>query len=96
MTPREATQPLLFRVGDRPGYHADGIPWNMIADHELQTFRNHGQSLRRLHDRGGLVWSEALAVLCNRDWCPEPNAKALVMERVASWDQEQMEASNGA
>lgn len=58
----------LFRVGYKPDYHDGGIPWSVIAPHELQARRNHGQSLERIHARGGLVWSEALAVLEDREW----------------------------
>jgi hypothetical protein len=87
--------PNLFRVADHPGYHSTGIPWKMIAPHEQQTQRNHRQSLRRLHERGGLSWCEALAVLQDRQWRAEPNAKAIVLAMVAEWDQEQMNASCG-
>lgn len=90
------TTPLLFRVGDKPGYHSGGIPWKMIARHEAQADRNHSQTLRGLHDRGGLVWSEALAVLRDRPWEHNSNAKAVVLALVEAWDKEQMDASNGA
>lgn len=77
--------PELFRVADRPGYHSGGIPWAMIASHERQADRNHGQTLRRLHDRGGLSWCEALAVLEDRPWRKEPDAERLVLEAAARW-----------
>lgn len=45
------------------------IPWAAIAPHERQAMRNHGgQSLRRLAERGGLSWTEALAVLTDREF----------------------------
>ena len=75
----------LFRVSDKPGYHESGIPWEMIAAHERQADRNHSQTLNRLHERGGLSWSESLAVLQDRRWEPEPNAKALVLALVEQW-----------
>lgn len=84
------TTPLLFRVGDKPGYHASGIPWKMIACHERQAARNHGQTLQRLHDRGGLSWCEALAILQDRPWRVEPNAKTLVTEMVAKWETQKL------
>lgn len=87
--------PDLFRVADQPGYHSTGIPWKMLVSHESQAMRNHRQTLRRLHERGGLSWDEALAVLQDRPWRKEQNAKALVLAIVADWDQEQMYASNG-
>ena len=87
--------PDIFRVSDKPDYHSTGIPWKMIAPHERQAELNHSQTLRRLHERGGLSWSEALAVLQDRPWRKEPNAKALVLAAVSAWDQEQMNESCG-
>src|SRR5437870_10067094 len=39
------------------------IPWALIQAHEAQALANHGQSLERLKERGGLSAAEALAVL---------------------------------
>jgi hypothetical protein len=39
------------------------IPWEIIAPHERQADINHGQTLERLAERGGLSWSELDAVL---------------------------------
>lgn len=39
------------------------IPWAMIEPHEQQALDFHGQSLKRLDERGGLAPSEALCVL---------------------------------
>lgn len=39
------------------------IPWEMIAPHESQAQNNHGQTLRRLAERGGLCPIEMVAVL---------------------------------
>ena len=44
------------------------IPWSVIAPHERQADRNHGQTLKRLAERGGLSACEAVAVLEDRDW----------------------------
>ncbi len=44
------------------------IAWEMIASHAEQALLNHSQTLKRLHDRGGLSPSEAVAVLGNRQW----------------------------
>ena len=45
------------------------IPYNIIAPHEAQAMRNHGgQSLQRLAERGGLDWTEILAVLRDKTW----------------------------
>lgn len=39
------------------------IPYDVIKPHEEQAMKNHGQTLDRLAERGGLGWSEAYAVL---------------------------------
>ena len=39
------------------------IPWAILIPHESQAIANHGQTLQRLNERGGLCWSELLAVL---------------------------------
>lgn len=44
------------------------IPWEMIKPHEKQARINHGQSLERLRQRGGLCFSEAVAVLRNQGY----------------------------
>lgn len=45
------------------------IPWDVIAPHEAQARRNHGQqTLSRLAERGGLSPCEAIAVLEDRDY----------------------------
>lgn len=44
------------------------IPFAMIAPHEAQALRNHGQTLERLAQRGGLGVSEALDILEGRPW----------------------------
>lgn len=42
------------------------IPWTVIAPHEGQAICNHGQDLEMLNRRGGLCWSEMIAVLEDR------------------------------
>lgn len=44
------------------------IPWEAIAPHEKQAMSNHGQTIKRLAERGGLEWTEALAVMEDRKW----------------------------
>ena len=44
------------------------IPWDMIAPHEAQAQRNHGQSLERLAQRGGLGASEAIDIMRGASW----------------------------
>lgn len=42
------------------------VPWNLVAPHEEQAHRNHGQTLGRLAARGGLSPAELVAVLEDR------------------------------
>ena len=45
------------------------IPWGIIDPHEEQARKNHGgQTLKRLAERGGLLPSEAVAILEDRPW----------------------------
>lgn len=44
------------------------IPLDIIKPHEKQALRNHGQTLKRLAERGGLGWIEALCVLEDREY----------------------------
>lgn len=44
------------------------IPWSVIAPHAKQAWENHGQTLERLAERGGLCWSEAWGVLTGVSW----------------------------
>lgn len=39
------------------------IPLDIVKAHEKQAIRNHGQTLERLAERGGLDWIEMLFVL---------------------------------
>ena len=40
------------------------IPWSVIAPHEAQCQKNHGQSLERLAERGGLLCSKRSFDFC--------------------------------
>jgi hypothetical protein len=44
------------------------IPWEAIARHEKQAMSNHGQTIKRLAERGGLDWVEVLSVMEDRKW----------------------------
>lgn len=48
--------------------HVVNLPWEAILPHEAQAKKNHGQSLERLAERGGLSACEAIAILEDRDW----------------------------
>lgn len=45
------------------------IRWSVIAGHERQAMRNHGQTLERLAERGGLSPAEAVAIIEDRKFC---------------------------
>jgi hypothetical protein len=83
--------PEFFRIMDSTDYKTGRsrtggkVPWALMAEHEAQAKRNHGQTLVRLNERGGLSWCEAAAVLLDRPWreLPHEEAKAIVMRCVA-------------
>jgi hypothetical protein len=61
------------------------IPLDAIQPHEKQAIRNHTQTLKRLAERGGLGWIEALCVLEDREYdfhtkLTEEDAKIKVLE----------------
>lgn len=60
------------------------VPMDMLRPHAKQAYRNHGQTLERLADRGGLAPAEALAILDDRPFEPmEPGlASARLVARV--------------
>ena len=68
---------------------AEYIPYDIIAPHEEQALSNHGQTLKRLAERGGLGWSEILAILTGRKWADvvysicRDEAKAAVLDYIA-------------
>ena len=48
----------------------DAVPWWLVEPHAQQAYANHGQSLVRLAERGGLSPDELVAVLEDRKWTP--------------------------
>ncbi len=44
------------------------VPWAVLALHESQAQRNHGQLLERLARRGGLGVDEACAIIDGVGW----------------------------
>ena len=49
-------------LGQRGAY----VDWQLVADHGGQANTNHGQTVARLAERGGLSWCELFAVLHNQ------------------------------
>ena len=58
----------IMTYRDYGGNQLTSIPFAMIEGCELQAKKNHGQSLKRLAERGGLAACEALAVLNGKKW----------------------------
>lgn len=61
------------------------IPLDVIKSHEKQAIKNHSQTLKRLAERGGLGWIEALCVLEDREYdfhtkLTEEDARIKVLE----------------
>jgi hypothetical protein len=82
-------------LGSKP---AQTIPWAMLEPRAKQAEKNHGQTLRRLAERGGLSWPEAFAILKGTDYYellkPERDpaaAEAAVKALVVEWEAKQQE-----
>jgi hypothetical protein len=64
------------------------LPWSLIAPHERQAMVNHGQTLERLAERGGLGFTEAEAVIRGMSWRDLPLNEAAselwLRERIAA------------
>lgn len=83
----------LWNVGMFPvqtGYphsHEQGVcvPLALVMPHEKQADRNHGQTLHRLAERGGLSACELAAVLEDREWraMPEHEGWAAIFRAAA-------------
>lgn len=57
-----ASMPILTSCKSR----IKSVPWSVIAGHERQALINHGQTLERLAERGGLSPAEAVAIIGDR------------------------------
>lgn len=67
------------------------VPWAIVAPHERRAELNHGQTLERLAERGGLTLVEIGLLLCNRpyrdlfgrtdEWWAKATADALELVR---------------
>lgn len=67
------------------------VPWGMMERHADQARRNHGQTLDRLAERGGLAASEACAILGDRPWhaMNDFTAQGHLARKLAEWRHEQ-------
>lgn len=72
------------------------IPWAMLAPHEDRAMRNHGQTLERLAQRGGLAPCEALWILRDERWGgPIPADEDAQLDALVA-EFEKAQADNGA
>ena len=44
------------------------VPWDIIEPHRQSAMKNHGQTLERLAERGGLSLAELIVVMTDRGW----------------------------
>ena len=58
----------MFPVMAGEKFALRSVPWALVEPHEKQAWKNHGQTLERLAERGGLDPTELLAVLEDRRW----------------------------
>ncbi len=71
-------------LGDHRWRHLNvpkSVPWSFVAPHEAQAQRNHGQSLERLAERGGLSPGEMVAVVEGKHWRDMPKTIELSLAR---------------
>ncbi len=62
--------PILLSHKERLA-HPDwplNVPWDLVRPHEHQAYKNHGQTLSRLAERGGLSPLELIAVVEDHDF----------------------------
>lgn len=70
----ESTFPVLWphRSDEIKRMHGSGcprfVPLSLVLDHAAQAHRNHGQTVARLAQRGGLSPAELVKVLEDRSW----------------------------
>lgn len=67
MNPENKHFKIMFNLRQFPDAPRS-IPWRLIAPHEKQAIQNHGQTLERLNERGGLDPKELYAVMHDLPW----------------------------
>lgn len=86
-----------FPVLERRGYgeRAFTVPIALVLEHERQAQDNHGQTVKRLKERGGLSWCELAAVLGDRKWLRMEldAAHESAMRSVLIWQDKQRRAT---
>lgn len=68
------------------------LPWAFIEPHERQAYINHGQTLQRLNERGGLDVVELRAVLEGKSWRDVSKDETSAIQKLISllrkWEEE--------
>ena len=59
---------MRMRIMGRQGSLAGHFEWEPTAEHRNNADRNHGQTLERLNERGGVCWSELEGILAGIRW----------------------------
>lgn len=81
--------PIMDEEEKRPNIRVTWyVPWGLLAPHEQQALKNHGQTLERLAERGGLGPIEALAIIQGRRWRNMDAAEARAQLRTLANDME--------
>lgn len=88
--------PVLDNV--RYGERKLTVPLALVLEHEKRADLNHGQTVTRLKERGGLSWCELAAVLYDRKWVrmDKDVAHEQAMRRVLVWADRQRKAVEAA
>jgi len=89
--------PVMGVNGDRCGDAKHTVPLAAVAEHEAQAKKNHGQTVARLKERGGLSWCELAAVLGDRRYhrMDRDAAHEAAMRRVLVWQDRQRRMMDG-
>lgn len=83
----------LFPIHSGVKNKLEAIPWEMLAPHEAQAFRNHDQTLNELAQRGGLSYVEALCAMKNsrlpfsQGWPSESEAEEILIQMIVAFSQ---------
>ena len=87
--------PVMGLGYGRPGEAKHTVPLALVAEHEAQAKSNHGQTVGRLKERGGLSWCELAAVLGDRKWfrMERDTAHEVAMRHVLLWKDRQRRAT---
>ena len=74
---------VAMPIGDKVSWHNERFMMDRRFESRAQS--NHYQSLRRLAERGGLVWSEAAAIIQNRKFerMETSEVKAIVLAAIS-------------